>query len=69
MSDPEFCESEAFGAGLTALDGYKLAYLSHVCSASPVHTPESGAAQSSLKIGVRLCSTQTFEEVGLLGLG
>ncbi len=46
LFNPDFCESGAFGARLTALDESKLASLYHVCSASPNSTPKSGAAFS-----------------------
>ncbi len=63
LSDPEFCESGAFGAGLTALDGPKLASLLHVCSVSPKYSPKCGAAFSQDRY--QLCSNQNFVKVEL----
>ena len=63
LSDPEFCESGAFGAGMTALDGPKLASLSHVCSVSPKYSPIVG--RLSVRIGINFVQTKSFVKVEL----
>lgn len=56
LSDPDFCESGAFGAGLTALDGPKLASLLHVCIL--IHE-----AQGSLRCSAEYKQTSQAQQV------
>ncbi len=46
LSNPELCESGAFGAGLTELAAHKLVFLDHVSLTSPNCISRSGAASN-----------------------